>query len=552
MDRYVIGLDFGTLTGRAVLARVSDGKIIAEAAEDYRHGVMDSCLPDGTRLPENFALADIGDYAEVLENTVRTVVGRANVPAEDIIGIGLDVTASTFVPVDADGEPLYLKKEYAANPHAWMKLWKHHHAQPQADRITQVMFDRKESFTARCGGKVNAEWMLPKLLEIYEEAPEIYAAADHFSECCDFLVEVLTGECTRSMGPWGYKMMKSEEDGTPDAAFYEALSPGFGRIGEKFKGKLLPLGACAGRLLPEIAKKLNLRAGIPVAAANMDAHVSFPSAGLTEPGQMLLILGTSCCATVMGTEMHPVPGAFGIVKDGLEPGYYGYEAGQSAVGDIYGWFVKNQLPARYEKEAEERGVSPHVLLTEKAEMLKPGQSGLIALDWWNGNRSVLADTRLSGMILGLTLQTKPEEIYRALLEATAYGLRVIIENFEENGVPVRELYACGGVAEKNRLLLRVIADVTGKPLRVSAAKESPALGSAMYGAAAAGEKNGGYADIFAAAKAMGHLKPEVYVPDPARQAVYEKLYREYSRLHDTFGRGENDVMKTLLELKQGL
>lgn len=549
MGKYVLGVDFGTLSGRAVLVDTATGAVLGQEAENYRSGVITGALPDGTPLPDTFALADPADYTEVLEHVITRLVARNIVPAEDIIGIGLDVTCSTFIPTDEAGIPLSKKAGFAGNPQAHMKMWKHHHAEKQAEKLTALMNERGESFRERCGGIINAEWMLPKLLEICEEAPEVWQAAANFEEAGDYLVRHLTGKTVRSQVMMGYKMVEDPEEHTPDEAFLEAAHPGFGAAYEKLKGTRLLPGTSAGGLLPEIADCLGLPAGIPAAAANIDAHVAYPALGITEPGAALMILGTSCCLILAAEEERPVPGIFGAVKDGVLPGCIGYEAGQSAVGDLFEWFEKNAVPAYAEREAAEKGQSVLAYMTDLAAELKPGASGLLALDWWNGNRSVLSDVNLSGMILGMTLKTRPEEIFRALIESVAFGMRKILDTFETSGVPVRALYACGGISKKNRLLLQIYADVLNREILVGESDQCSALGSAIFAAVAAGEAAGGYRDLKAAALAMGHTEPETVKPDAAVVTVYEKMYREYKLLHDYFGRGENDVMKRLIELR---
>jgi L-ribulokinase len=313
--------------------------------------------------------------------------------------------------------------------------------------------------------------------------------------------------------------------------------------------EITPVGQRAGGLTAEAAAWTGLLPGTAVAIANVDAHVAVPAATVTEAGRMVMIMGTSICHMVLGSEEHVVPGMCGYVEDGIIPGFFGYEAGQSCVGDHFAWFVENCTPAAYEAEARQQGKDVYQLLEEKASRLKPGESGVVALDWWNGNRSVLVDVDLTGLLIGATLATKPEDIYLALIEATAYGTRVIVEAFEKNGVPIHELVACGGLPEKSPLLMQVYADVTGRPFKVSASKQTPALGSAMFGAVAAGTNAGGYDSIFEAAKHMAHLKDEVYRPIPANQAIYDELFAEYLALHDFFGRGGNDVMKRLKKLR---
>ncbi len=550
MAKYTIGLDYGTQSGRAVLVNVQTGEVLAQRVKRYPHGVMDRQLPDGTPLPEDWALEHPSDYIEVLEETIPAVLQEAGVSPDDVIGIGLDVTSSTFMPVDSDVVPLCLKPDFAGNPHAWMKLWKHHGAQAQANRMTELAGERGETFLRCYGDRVNAEWMLPKLAEIAEHAPEVYDAADCFMEAGDWLVYKLTGEKTRSMSMAGYKLLWNKQKGCPSPEYLKELNPRMEHIvSEKLGGRLTPLGKTAGRLTEAMARTLGLKPGIAVAAANIDAHVAMASVGIDGPGKMLLILGTSCCAILCAESEKHVPGIAGIVEDGVLPGYFGYEAGQSCVGDMFEWFVEHCVPQQYEEEASNRGLNLHQLLTEKAQKLKIGESGLIALDWWNGNRSCLSDAELSGMLVGMTLATKTEEIYRALIESAAYGLRAIIDTFEANGVPISELYACGGISKKNAMMMQIYADVTGREIFIGASDQSPALGSAMFGAVAAGSEAGGYDSIIDAAGVMGRVEEKSYRPVAGNVAAYEKLYQEFKKLHDYFGRGGNDVMKRLRKIR---
>jgi L-ribulokinase len=360
----------------------------------------------------------------------------------------------------------------------------------------------------------------------------------------------LTGNEKRNSCTAGYKAMWSKKEGFPANAFFKALDPRLENIvDDKMSRDIYPLGEKAGGLTDEAAGWTGLQPGTAVAIANVDAHVSVPVGTVTEPGRMVIIMGTSNCHMVLGTEERLVPGMCGYVEDGIVPGLFGYEAGQSCVGDHFAWFVENCLPASYEREAADRGLSVHELLEEKAARLKPGESGLVALDWWNGNRSVLVDVDLTGMLLGATLATKAEEIYRALIEATAYGTRMIVETFEANGVPVSEIVTTGGLPNKNKLLMQIYADVTGRPLYIASNVEGGAVGSAMHGAVAAGKAAGGFDSIVEATRQMARLRAESYQPNPANKTVYDQLYAEYVTLHDYFGRGANDVMKRLKELK---
>jgi L-ribulokinase len=547
---YTLGVDFGTLSGRALLVDVTDGREIATAVYAYSHGAMDERLPDGTPLEHDWALQDPADYLRVFETTIPAVLAESGVDPADIIGLGIDFTACTMLPTTADGTPLCFQDAWRSHPHAWVKLWKHHAAQPEANAINRLAAERSEAWLARYGGKISSEWMLAKCWQILDEAPEVYAAADRLLEATDWVIWQLTGRETRNSCTAGYKANWSKQEGYPSREFLAALDPRLADlVADKLSTDISPLGVCAGGLTAAWAERLGLRAGIAVAVANVDAHVAVPACTVAEPGKMVMIMGTSICHMVCGTESRIVPGMCGVVEDGILPGLFGFEAGQSAVGDIFAWFVENGVPGAYEREAAARGVSVHELLTEKASGLKPGESGLLALDWWNGNRSVLVDTDLTGLLLGCTLTTKPEEIYRALIEATAFGTATIVNTFAANGVPIDEIYCCGGLAAKNALLMQIYADVTGRPMRISASEQTPALGSAMHAAVAAGAEAGGYATIQDAAKTMARVKDEQYQPIAEHHAVYQQLLAEYTRLHDYFGRGENDVMKRLKTIK---
>ncbi len=542
MDKYVIGLDYGTLSARAVLVSVGRGEVAAESIYPYPHGILNTISGGDEELPVDFALQEIDDYVEAMYETIRTVVKQSGCRAEDVIGIGIDATSSTFLPLTKSGTPLCKTEQFRTNPHAWLKLWKHHGAQEEADRMTELAAGRQEKFLMRCGGKVNAEWMLPKLTEIVLKAPDVYEAADNFMEVSDYLVFLLTGKMTRCMCHAGYKLLWNEEDAYPSEEFLRALHPNLSSLKSKLKGREVQVGECAGRLTEEAAGRLGLREGTAVAASMIDAHVAVPSLGIDGPDKALMILGTSCCMLLCSEKLSYIKGISGCVKNAVLPGLYAYEAGQSAVGDLFDWFVKNCVPGSYEKEAADKNISIHMLLSEKASRLAPGESGLVALDWWNGNRSCLADARLSGMVLGLTLRTKPEEIYRALLEAAAFGMRAIFEEFEKGGITARELYACGGIVSKNPFMMQIYADVLGKTIFTGSTEQGSAFGAAVYAAVAAGAERGGYGSVYRAARAMGKTGDKRYTPIPQNMEIYHRIYREYKLLHDYFGAGGNEVM----------
>ncbi|MDO0931211.1 ribulokinase [Streptomyces sp. DG2A-72] len=540
----VVGVDFGTLSGRAVVVRVRDGAELGTAEHGYRHAVLNRELPDGTRLPPDWALQVPSDYVDVLRHAVPAALATAGVRPEQVIGIGTDFTACTMLPVLADGTPLCELPGLSGRPHAYVKLWRHHAAQAQADRITALAAERKEAWLERYGGKISSEWEFAKALQMLEEDAEIYHRMERWVEAADWIVWRLCGTYLRNACTAGYKGQL--QDGVyPSRAYLESLNPGFADfVTEKLEHPIGELGAKAGRLTAEAAAWTGLPEGIAVCVGNVDAHVTAPAAGAVEPGQMVAIMGTSTCHVMSSDQQGAVPGMCGVVDGGILPGLWGYEAGQSGVGDIFGWFVRNGFPASYAEEAAALGRDAHEHLTALAAEQKVGEHGLIALDWHSGNRSVLVDHDLSGVLVGLTLSTRPEDVYRALLEATAFGTRTIIEAFETAGVPVRELIIAGGLT-KNALLMQIYADVTRRPLGVIGSTQGPALGAAMHAAVAAGA----YSDIQAAAGSMGKSDRGVYQPDPDRAAAYDRLYAEYRLLHDYFGRGTNEVMHRLRRLR---
>lgn len=550
-DSFTIGIDYGTESGRVVVARVRNGELAGQAVVPYPDGVIDERLPGGgARLEPDWALQNPRDYLLVVEKGVPRALKEAGISGEQVVGLGTDFTASTPLPARRDGTPLCLIPAYRKHPHAWVKLWKHHAAQAEANRINEVGRERHEDFISIYGGRYSSEWFFSKLLQILNEAPAIYRAAERFIEAADWIVWQLTGREKRNTCTAGYKAMWVKGRGFPSPDFFRAVKPGFETALEKVTDDYYALGAKAGGLTAEWAHKTGLRAGTPVSIGNVDAHVAVPACTVTEPGSMVMIMGTSICHLLLGAERRMVEGMCGVVEDGVVPGLWGYEAGQSAVGDIFAWFFEHGVPDYIEREKRKLKLPLTEVLEKRAAGLKPGASGLLALDWWNGNRSVLVDVELTGMLLGMTLATRAEEVYRALIEATAYGTRQIIEAFNAKGVAVRNLVACGGLPERNKLLMQIYADVTGLEIKLAdPLMTCPALGSAMHGAVAAGRDAGGYATIFEAAKHMAHVQRKTYRPDARRHEVYDELFREYQTLHDYFGRGANDVMKRLKELK---
>jgi L-ribulokinase len=549
--RFALGLDFGTESARALLADVETGEEVATDVMNYLHGVIDERLPEsGAKLEPEWALQDAEDYRLALRTLIPKVLTLAGASPDEVIGIGVDFTACTVVATDANFEPLSQNPDFRARPHAWVKLWKHHAAQPEADRINEIANERGETFLNRYGGKISSEWLWPKIWQVLDEDPETFAATAHYIEAGDWIVQQLTGEVTQSACQAGYKGCWSAEAGYPSSDFLAALHPTLGGIvGEKVANNVLPLGARAGVLSEAGAKLTGLNPGVPVGVASIDAHVAAPAAMMVRPGQLLMIMGTSLCHMALGEDGQEIKGVAGVVKDGILPGLYGYEAGQAAVGDIFVWFTRHCVPEYYQEEAKQAGASVYDLLEERAAALKPGESGLLALDWWNGNRSPLMDATLSGLIVGLTLDTRPEDIYRALIEATAFGTRLIVETFRSQGVPIHEALCCGGLAEKNELLMQIYADVLQVELKVARSSQTCALGSAMWGAVAAGASGGGYDTIQDAADKMAGLRPKSYRPNPEHQNVYNALYQDYIQLERFFGEGGSSLMKRLKGLR---
>jgi L-ribulokinase len=550
-ENFVIGVDYGTLSGRAVVVRVRDGKELGSGVFDYPHAVVSDALPADTagngaaRLPGEWALQVPNDYRDVLRRAVPAAIADAGIDPGAVVGIATDFTACTMVPVKADGTPLNELPEFANRPHAYVKLWRHHAAQPQADRINTLAAERGETWLPRYGGLISSEWEFAKGLQLLEEDPEAYAAMDYWVEAADWIVWQLCGNYVRNACTAGYKGIY--QDGRyPSEDFLAALNPEFRNfVSAKLEHTIGRLGDAAGRLTAEAAAWTGLPEGIAVAVGNVDAHVTAPAARAVEPGQLVAIMGTSTCHVLNGAGLHEVPGMCGVVDGGIVDGLWGYEAGQSGVGDIFGWFTRYGVPPEYHQAAGRQGLDIHEYLTELASRQAIGEHGLIALDWHSGNRSVLVDHELSGVIVGQTLATRPEDTYRALLEATAFGTRTIVDAFRGSGVPVTEFIVAGGLL-KNPLLMQIYADVTGLQLSTIGSTQGPALGAAIHAAVAAGE----YADIRAAAAAMGSEPGAVYAPIPDNVAAYEELFREYRTLHDYFGRGTNDVMHRLKAIQR--
>lgn len=551
-SKYTIGIDFGTESGRAVLVEVATGKEVSTHVTPYKHKVLVDNLPTGEKLGNEWALQHPNDYLDVLFTSVPEVIKLSGVCPEDIIGMGVDFTSCTLIPLNQNFEPLCLEEEWKHRPHSWVKLWKHHAAYKEAEEINRLAKNLDEPFLLKYGGMISSEWMFPKILQVLKEDYEVYEKTELFIEACDWITYKLTDVLSRSSCTTGYKALWNDKTGYPNANFLTMIDHRFHNILEtKLRGDILPIGEKAGELVENMAIKMGLKPGIPVAVGMIDAHAAVPAVGAVKTGQLVMAMGTSTCHMYLSDKEKVVKGISGVVKDGIVPGLYGYEAGQAAVGDIFGWFIDSFVAESLMKQAKAENITSHSLLEGKAAALIPGQSGLIALDWWNGNRSILVNSNLSGGILGLTLSTRPEEIYRALLEATAFGTRKIIETYESAGLEIKTIFACGGLPQVNQLLMQIYADVTNREITIADTIHTPALGSAMYGAVVAGSDKGGYASIFEAAKFMAKVKETKIKPIAENVEIYNQLYEQYLILHDYFGIEKLEVMNKLKQIKMG-
>lgn len=545
-EKYVIGVDFGTLSARAVLVDTANGAELSSATAEYKHGVMDEVLyVNGAKLSDSYALQDPDDYVDALVSVVRKVVKDSNVDKNDIVGLGIDFTSCTVLPVDKDFVPLCKKAELGQNPHAWVKLWKHHGAQKYADKMTEVAREKNQEFLPRLGNMVSSESALPKLWETMQEAPIVYEATEYFLEAGDWLSYLLTGECTRSYLFSAFKNAYIDGKGYPDKEYLRALDERLESVMEtKFRGKITYMGESVGKLRKEFSEKLGLTENTVIATPLIDAHAAAPAVGIKDEGDMVAVIGTSACFLTISEKDVVVTGISGVVKDGLIPDFFGYEAGLCCVGDHFAYASQNLTSAEYVKEAEERGISMIELLTEKASKKQVGESGLIALNWWNGNRSLLGDSTLRGLFVGMNLTTKPEDYMRALMEATAFGVKNIVDNYKKHGVDIKKIIATGGIARKNAFLMQMYADVLGIEIKVAQNPQAPATGSAINSAVASGV----YPDFKSAIEHMACGVDAVYYPREKEGEIYNELYAEYVKLHDYFGRGQNNVMKKLGEI----
>ena len=556
MAKYAIGLDFGTNSVRTVIVNTANGREVATAEWPYAHGT------DGVILSSdpNLARQHPADYVRGAEVTIRKALSAARravkgFRAEQVIGIGVDTTGSTPLPADRSGRPLAFDKRFARNPAAMAWLWKDHTSVAESAEITDLARRLRPQYLSKCGGTYSSEWFFSKILHCLRTAPKVFEAAHTWIEIADWIPAMLTGtespeRLSVGVCAAGHKAMYNDDwGGYPDAEFLGQLDHKMAKLRGRLQGRARTIDQPAGSLTAEWARRTGLPEGIPVAVGAFDAHLGAVGSGIA-PGTLVKIIGTSTCDTMVAPGHEPladIPGLCGIVRGSILPGFWGLEAGQSAVGDICNWFVNYIQPAG-------RRAGSHEALTAAAAKIRPGASGLLALDWNNGNRTILVDQRLTGLLVGQTLYTTPAEIYRALIEATAFGALTIINRFEEYGLKVEQIVNCGGIAERNPLVMQIYADVTGRPMRISRSAQTCALGAAIAGAVVAGPRRGGHRHVAAAQKAMTGLKARTFKPKPAAHEIYRELYTLYRQLHDCFGtsawKGDcSNVMKRLIEIR---
>ena len=548
MKKYALGLDYGTLSVRALLLDLETGAEAATCVYEYPHGVMTETLPDGTVLPSDFALEHPQDFLDGLEYVVHGVM--QGIAPEQVVGIGLDITSATVLFTDDKGVPLCLKPEFENRPHAWMKLWKHHGALEEAARLQAVAEERGESWLNYYGGWISSELFLPKAVETAVKDPEVFAATYNILEAADWIVWVLTGEMTRSITLAGCNSNYRVDTGYPSAAYFKAAYPEAEKLPEKLVGKMVRLGDVAGYLTEEMAAKLGLMPGTPVGASIVDSHAGVIGCGAASVGDMVSVIGTSA-NNMLNAE--PGPGISGIQSSCMDanvPGLYGYEGGQNCVGDAFAWFAHNCVPKHYQDAADAAGLPIQAYLTELAQKLAIGESGLLILDWFNGVRSPLMDFSLTASIVGLTIRTKPEELYRAMLESTVFGNKRIIDTYEAAGHPVKRIIVSGGIPLKNPLMMQIYADVCNRDIYLCGTTQGCALGSAILGASAAGKEHTGCETFEQLTRKYVTLSEVVYHPIAENVARYETLYRQYVRLCDQMA-APDSVGRELLKIKKG-
>jgi len=545
VSKYSIGIDFGTLSARALLINLENGAETAVSEFKYPHSIMKDEVFNGKVLEKTSAFQHPQDYLDALSYTVKDVLTKSHISANNVVGIGIDFTSCTVLPVKNDGTPLCFLDKFKNEPHAYVKLWKHHSAESESDKITELAKMRKESWLDSYGGKVSSEWLFSKLFETLNKAPGVFEECDRFIEAADWLVWQITGNEVHSSCMAGYKGLWNKNDAYPSNDFWKALDPALdGVVTTKVSENVVPTGTKAGSINDYGAALCGLCAGTAVAVPIIDAHAALPAAGIIDGGKLMIIMGTSSCHIVMSERGKQVRGICGSVEDGIIPGLVAHEAGQACVGDSFDWFMKNCLPENYVREAEKCGKNIFDFTEEKAAALKVGESGLLALDWFNGNRTPFADYNLSGVIVGLTLKTRPEEIYRAIIESTAFGTKAIVDLYEKSGVKIDEIFAAGGISGKSPFIMQIYADVLGKEIKTFESKQAGAKGSAIFASVAGGYFN----SLSSAASVLADKVVKSYTPIAPNTEKYGKIYREYLRLSQLFAKEDRNIMKNIKDV----
>ncbi|HLR19056.1 MAG TPA: ribulokinase [Staphylococcus sp.] len=539
---YSIGIDFGTGSGRVFLINTENGKIVEKFVKFYTHGTIEGEFR-GVKLPQSFSLQNANDYIEVIEEGIPAILEQSNIDTSEIVGIGIDFTSSTVVFVDEAMEPIHNKEGFQDNPHAYVKLWKHHGAQEEADLLFKTALEEKNRWLGYYGYNVSSEWMIPKIMEVNNKAPEVMSITAHIMEAGDWIVNRLTDRNVRSNCGLGFKSFWEASSGFHYDLFDKVDSELSSIVKNKVEAPVINIGESVGKISNQMAEKLGLSPETEVSPFIIDAHSSLLGIGSEKDKEMTMVMGTSTCHLMLNKEQHKVPGISGSVKGAIIPELYAYEAGQTAVGDLFEYVV-NQTPYNYVNEAKTRDISTFKLLNEKASKLYPGESGLIALDWHNGNRSVLSDSNLKGCLFGMGLHTKHEEIYRAYIEATAFGTKMIMQQYEGWNMDVERVFACGGIPKKNPLLIEIYANILNKKITVIDSEYAPAIGAAILGAIC----GNAHSNLYKAIEAM--KEPVLYEiePESDKVIIYKKLFNAYKELHDLHGYKKAKIMREVFNL----
>lgn len=538
MVKYSVGIDYGTLSARGLLIELEQGNEIDTIEYIYPHGIM-TYKDFGDNNERDSALQNPNDYIQALEYIIKHLILNNRISPDLIVGVGIDFTASTILPIKLDGTPLCNLREFKANPHSYVKLWKHHGGNSEAEIIGFHAEESKQKWLEAFGGKVSSEWMFPKVFETLNSAPEIYESADRFIEAGDWIAMKLTGHEVHSSCMAGFKGQWSKKSGFPDNKFWCNVDSRLENIiGTKISEKIDTVGTKVGNISEEASLLTGLPSSVAVAAPIIDAHAALPAAGIITPGKLMIIVGTSACHILLSEKDIDIMGIFGKVEDGVIPGYFAYEAGQTCVGDLFEWFTENCVPKKYFDNASANNMSVIDYITNLSENVDICKNRIIALDWWNGNRSPYADFSLSGVITGLRLSTKSEHIFRALLESCAYGTRRIVELYENSGIKIDEIIACGGISKKNRVFMQIMSDVIGKPIRIVGTNNASARGSAIFGAVSGGYFN----SLEEAAKKLSDKCDTVYSPNAACHEVYSELYLKYLELSEYYAKTNRKIM----------